>query len=164
MRRLVASAPMAMMLLLAGCGAASNPEVDLAAEEAALRRADEQFAAAVSAAMSSKDMATVMSHYAADAVVMMPNEAPAQGTEEIRDLYDRMLPVATSLTWSASQVMVARAADMGITRGSFQMAIQTPAGPVEDRGKYLTVWKKVDGEWKVAFDIGNTDLPAPGGH
>jgi len=31
-----------------------------------------------------------------------------------------------------------------------------------DRGKYVAVWKKqADGNWKVAVDTWNTDLPCP---
>src|SRR6266550_3141383 len=34
--------------------------------------------------------------------------------------------------------------------------------PSVDRGKYVAVWKKqADGNWKVALDIWNTDLPLP---
>jgi ketosteroid isomerase-like protein len=29
-----------------------------------------------------------------------------------------------------------------------------------DKGKYLVLWKKEDGKWKVHRDISNTDLPA----
>jgi ketosteroid isomerase-like protein len=33
---------------------------------------------------------------------------------------------------------------------------------VEDRGKYLEIWKRqADGSWKVALDIFNSDLPLP---
>ena len=31
---------------------------------------------------------------------------------------------------------------------------------VNDRGKYLEVWKKVGREWKCSFDAYNSDLPA----
>ena len=29
-----------------------------------------------------------------------------------------------------------------------------------DRGKYVVVWKKRDGEWKLYCDIGNTSMQA----
>jgi ketosteroid isomerase-like protein len=37
-----------------------------------------------------------------------------------------------------------------------------PSGkPINDRGKYLAVWKKQpDGTWKCVMDIWNSDLPA----
>jgi hypothetical protein len=31
-----------------------------------------------------------------------------------------------------------------------------------DTGKFVTVWRKqVDGSWKIAYDIWNTDIAAP---
>jgi len=30
-----------------------------------------------------------------------------------------------------------------------------------DKGKYIVIWKKVDGEWKYYRDIFNSDLPIP---
>jgi hypothetical protein len=32
---------------------------------------------------------------------------------------------------------------------------------VRDRGKYVVVWRKVRGDWKVAADIFNSDGPPP---
>ena len=42
------------------------------------------------------------------------------------------------------------------------MTIQPKSGkPVQDRGKFLTVWKKQpDGSYKAIRDIFNSDLPA----
>jgi ketosteroid isomerase-like protein len=34
-----------------------------------------------------------------------------------------------------------------------------PKGDREDKGRFVTVWKKVNGEWKVAHDIGSTTMP-----
>jgi ketosteroid isomerase-like protein len=30
---------------------------------------------------------------------------------------------------------------------------------IEDSGKFVVAWKKVNGEWKVAYDIYNSDKP-----
>jgi len=32
--------------------------------------------------------------------------------------------------------------------------------PVTERGKYLNVWQRVDGEWKIRSNIWNADAPA----
>ena len=34
------------------------------------------------------------------------------------------------------------------------------AGEILDQGKYVVVWKKEDGQWKLHRDIWNTNLPA----
>ena len=155
MRTLLRTVPLASLVVLAGCAATANPEVDVAAEEAALRQADEQFAAAAAA----KDMDGLLSFYAPDAVLIMPNEPAITGIDEVRAMYNAMLPT-TSVHWTPADIVVAMAGDMAVTRGSYEMTVQSPAGPVQDRGKYLTVWKKLDGQWKVAYDAANSDLAA----
>jgi len=35
-------------------------------------------------------------------------------------------------------------------------------GEVLDTGKYLVIWKREDGQWKLHRDIWNTSMPAPG--
>jgi ketosteroid isomerase-like protein len=42
------------------------------------------------------------------------------------------------------------------------VTLNDPTGkPVNDRGKFLEVWKKqADGKWKCTMDIWNSDLPA----
>jgi len=42
------------------------------------------------------------------------------------------------------------------------MSFKDPSGKtIEDHGKYVTIWKKQSGKWKVAYDIFNTDLATP---
>ena len=35
-----------------------------------------------------------------------------------------------------------------------------PDGELADRGKFIEIWRLVDGEWKITNDIFNSDLPA----
>jgi ketosteroid isomerase-like protein len=51
-------------------------------------------------------------------------------------------------------------ADVAVETGSYHLTGLGPKGDIEDRGRFLTVWKKVDGEWKVAYDMGATTMPA----
>jgi len=48
---------------------------------------------------------------------------------------------------------------MAYDYGWHTFAIDTDNGRVTGKGKYLVVWKKVDGMWKVSADIFNTNLP-----
>jgi quercetin dioxygenase-like cupin family protein len=50
---------------------------------------------------------------------------------------------------------------MGFTTGTYEMAMTNAAGlPATDKGKYITVWKKVNGAWKVVADTATSDSPA----
>lgn len=44
-----------------------------------------------------------------------------------------------------------------------EMSFEGPQKRVEDKGKYLTIWKNHGNSWKVAQDIFNSDVPESGG-
>jgi ketosteroid isomerase-like protein len=67
-------------------------------------------------------------------------------------------PGAT-LTWTPTLIRVANAGDLAYDLGTYTFSFDGPDGKVTDTGKYVTVWTKVDGQWKIAADIGNSDLP-----
>ena len=150
------------VLVLAGC-APAGPEVDVAAEEAAIRKAD--IAWAKTGEM--KDLEAQMEFYTDDPIpIMMPPNGPkAVGKEAIleafRPMYDRP---DLAVTWRPGKVEVARSGDIGYVLGTYEMTMNDPEGnPRTDKGKYIELWKKqADGSWKVAADIFNSDLPAPG--
>ncbi len=132
--------------------AACQPTVDLAAEEQAIRDLDAQWVAAVQAG----DAAQCASFYAADGYYLEPGLEPAIGPEAIEQAWADGLGVPDSeLTFGPVKIVVAQAGDMAWEYGTYQYA----APGIEDHGKYVVVWQKVDGEWKVVADIFNTDVP-----
>ena len=72
-----------------------------------------------------------------------------------------MIASASSVSWKATRVEVAKSGDMAYVSGTYEVTVNDASGkPVNDRGKYLEVWKKqADGKWKCGADIWNSDLP-----
>lgn len=159
--RLRSLSPYPLLFVVASaCAApASAPQVDLAAEAQAVRQRDMDFSKATSAG----DMAAIQAFHAPDAVMMMDNEPAAKGASAVDDMFSAMLATpGFNVSWEVDDVQVAQSGDMAVSTGHYTMTTQGPTGPVEDRGKYLTVWKKINGIWLVSHDIANSDLPAPG--
>ena len=48
--------------------------------------------------------------------------------------------------------------DTAIEVGRYRLSSET--GRVMDQGKYVVIWKQVDGQWKLHRDIWNTSQPA----
>ena len=44
--------------------------------------------------------------------------------------------------------------------GTYEIAFSGQNGRVKDNGKYVVVWIKVDGAWRVLSDIFNTNVAA----
>ena len=56
-------------------------------------------------------------------------------------------------------IRVAAAGDLAFQTGEYRTTGIGPKGDGEDKGNFVTVWKKVNGEWKVAHDISANSMP-----
>ena len=153
------SALLCLSLLLAGCSQLSMPTAsNREAEERAIRDLDAEWTKAAAA----KNLDQVIDFYADDASMFVPNEPIAMGKPAIRVEWTKLTTnPGYALTFSPSRVDVAKAGDMAYEFGVYSLMLNGPDGkPMNDRGKYVVVWKKqTDGKWKVVADIINTDLP-----
>ena len=109
------------------------------------------------AALSAKDAAKVGSYYAKDAIAFPPNADMVQGRDAIQAYWKGLIDAGM-----AAQLEVVEAEDdgnLGAEVGKYR--IVTADGKTVDQGKYVVVWKKQDGAWKLYRDIWNTSMPAP---
>jgi uncharacterized protein (TIGR02246 family) len=142
---------LALLLLTAGPVSAA----DLKADEARIRALIGEWLEAVAA----KDADRTAGFYAADGM-MMPQGAPAAiGTGAIAKAWGGLYAMKDfSLIFTPSSITVAEAGDMAMDIGTYELSFTGEDGKkVADHGKYVVVWKKVDGDWKAAADIFNSD-------
>ena len=95
--------------------------------------------------------------------VLAPNAPIATGPDQISKLFAGFFALPDlKIEWSPNKTEVARSGEMGYSTGIYRMSFKDPSGKtIEDHGKYVTIWKKQSGKWKVAYDIFNTDLATP---
>ena len=131
---------------------------DTKAIEQALRDLDTQW----SAAAGVKDLEKTISFYSENAIVL-PTNAPAATTKDaIRNTWkDLLASSGLAIGWKTTKVEVSKSGDLAYTTGTYELTMNDASGkPINDRGKYVEVWKKqTDGKWKVVADIWNSDLP-----
>jgi ketosteroid isomerase-like protein len=90
-----------------------------------------------------------------DSILLPDNGNPVSG---IAAIYKSMTGMdGMKLTWEPQDGKVSQMADMGYTWGIYTI---TRKDGQEITGKYLNIWLKKDGEWKVEIDMGN-DNPRP---
>lgn len=145
MRKLALALTIAAALVVAGIVQGQGKT------DPALNKLAEEFAAAFNA----KDAAKAASFYADDAVVMPPNQPMVRGRADIEAYFKRdfqagvtnlrLKPMESAI--SGSHAFVAATA-----------TVTVPGGQTEN-SKYLVVFKRVGNEWKVAYDIYNSDTP-----
>lgn len=145
------------VLIVAGFAVGCAPSVNVEQEQAALMTRDRDWSASI------KDLDKFMSFYAADATVYAPGAPRVTGTGPIRETFSAMTSApGFSLSFAPIKAEVSASGDVGVTAGTYDMSM---AGTPE-KGKYVTVWKKIDNEWKVTEDIFNADTSgvAPSTH
>jgi ketosteroid isomerase-like protein len=139
----------------------------LSASAAALGQRSEKETDAILAAdaawlkvYQAKDLAKSVAFCDEQASMLAPNAPIATGKDAIAKLIAEDF-AHDNIEWYANKVGVSRSGDLGYTSGTTGMTFKDASGKtVAYKGKYLTVWKKqADGEWKVLYDMFNSDLP-----
>ena len=144
-------------MLLCAC---TQSSVDVEAERAALRAAADAYHEAGQAL----DVDNFVEFYANDGLILPPNEAEENGLEGARSFISAFAQLPDSgVSFSDPRVEIAASGDMGYTLADAVVRFEGPDGePVEDKIRDFHLWKKQDGEWKIAIDIWNSEPPLPG--
>lgn len=146
--------------LLASCyadtGDIAQPAVDTAAEAQAIMTLQREW----SSRFGEGDIDYIMSIHSADAVQMPPEAELVAGAEALRAAWQGMIDTeGLSASWEPTEAHVSSSGDMAYDFGA--ATLTTPDGNVHAM-KYLVVWVRENGEWKVAADMFNANAPPPG--
>lgn len=159
MKRLLAIS----VLLLAACGSSQmSSDYQSGDAENYIKQADVAFATA----MRTSDMDAIANMYTADATFMPPNMAAAHSQSGVRTAWSGFLGQFSSTDITLTPDDVQQSGDLAVETGRYMVHV-VPKGtttPVTDSGKYVVVWKKIDGRWRIFRDIFNSDLPVPTAH
>ena len=110
-----------------------------------------------------RDAAGIAQHYTEDGALMPPGAPAAQGRQAIEQAWRGMMETpGFELTFKPTKIVVSLAGDMALDRGTYHFKSTGRDGPVTDAGKYVVVWRNVDGTWKAMADIFNSDGPPAG--
>jgi uncharacterized protein (TIGR02246 family) len=105
-------------------------------------------------AYNSGDAAAVTAFYTPDAQLMVTGAEPASGTKAIQALFAGNVGQGNRIT--LTQEAVVGSGDFATETGGW---VATAAdGKHLDHGRFMTLYKKVDGGWKIYRDISNSSM------
>jgi uncharacterized protein (TIGR02246 family) len=119
----------------------------------AIEAANEKFMAA----FGRGDAAAVAALYTKDARLAPPNSDYVGGTDAIRQFWQGAMQLGIKGA-KLETVDVEAAGDASVELGRYTLL--GDGGQTLDNGKYLVVWKKDGGDWKLHRDIWNTSRSA----
>ncbi|MDH3892369.1 MAG: DUF4440 domain-containing protein [candidate division Zixibacteria bacterium] len=95
----------------------------------------------------------IVSLHTEDAIQFPPGADLIQGKEALRKAWAGMINTeGFEASWESAEVFVSKSGDLAYDYGSLK--ITNPDGS-KANAKYVVVWSKVNGEWKVAADMFN---------
>jgi ketosteroid isomerase-like protein len=104
-------------------------------------------------AFNRADWNTLSTFYADDAVLLPPNADIVRGSSAIGQAFGAM---GGNAKMSLTPDRIVQSCDTAYEYGTYTMQM----GTMNDRGKYLTVWRRMpNGDWKITADTFNTSLP-----
>lgn len=136
---------MALAILGAGTVGAQNEAVE------AIKAVNQQFQDYV--AEGNVDAIAML--YTEDGMFMQPNANPFVGHEAIKEAIAGMIATgvgAVRLTSDELQVFGDTAHEVG------RYVLETADGDHIDHGKYICIWKRINGEWRLHRDIFNSNM------
>lgn len=128
------------------------------APPAGLKAAIEAANAKFSADFAKGDANAVASHYGPAAMAFPPNGEITRGREAIAKLWKGAMDAGIKEVKLTVVEVEAHGGDTAHEVGTY--ALVGEGGKTIDTGKYIVVWKRQGGQWKLHRDIWNTSMPA----
>ena len=127
------------------------------AQDSGAEAAINEGAVAWATAWNSGDAAALAAQYHAEAIVLAPGAEALEGQEAIQAGMQAAIEGAGGSQMAITPgEIIPVGDDHAIEVGSF---VETGAdGSHKDHGKYVAVWAKVDGSWKIVRDIWNSSM------
>ena len=122
-----------------------------AQDRATVERLNETFVTA----LAKGDIAAVAGLYAEDAYLLPPGEEIVKGRSEIQSFWTKAAEGIDEFKLTTVDVKPL-GSDAAREVGTFWLKAKGQP-PQEVSGKYVVVWQRVGGEWKLATDIWNTN-------
>jgi len=106
-------------------------------------------------ALAAKDSTSVASMYSSEARLLPPNHAPVEGRDNIKNFWQGLIEGGLLAKLATDEVHTM--GDMAAEVGTFK--IETADGKEVDNGKYIVLWIKENGKWKLHRDMWSSNNP-----
>ncbi len=97
--------------------------------------------------------------FADDIIAQAPNMPQIEGLKALRNFYTELFKILDSIRGGSTDIIISEAGDMAWDCGWNRTVYKGSDGLIEDEGKYLGVYKKINGKWKCVAISFSSDKP-----
>jgi ketosteroid isomerase-like protein len=138
--------------LIACTNQETKPAFDLNNAKKEIEAADKE----ICSLLSKGDSVSAANMYSSDGKLMVNNMPSITGKENIASFWGGFTKMGADISLTTLEIW----GDENFISEEGLFEIKLKDGKVADKGKYIVLWKKEEGKWKIHRDISNTDLPA----
>ena len=102
------------------------------------------------------DLGNIGNLYTEDAKILPPNMDMLEGRDSIQAFWQRALEMGIK-SYQPEILEVEYSGNLGFFLGKY--TLYGDGNQVINKGKFITVFKNIDGEWRVYRDIFNSSMP-----
>lgn len=108
-------------------------------------------------AFNNGDYESIADLYTANAKFFPQNAEVIEGKDAVKTTWEGMLNMGIS-QFNLETIEAKAYGMIAVEEGRYEMYI---GDQLVDHGKYIVIWEKVNGKWKIAKDIPNSSVPLP---
>lgn len=135
---------------------AAAPMMDMTLDKQAAKTFLDSINGKFSEQIAAGDSVALASHYWPDAELLLDHSDAVKGTDVVHAWAGAIGMGIKELNLTTTDI--AGNSDLMIETGRYEM--KNAGKTLLDQGKYVVVWEKRNGEWKIYRDIGSTSMPA----
>ncbi len=137
------------------------PTVDLAAEDQAVRAVSMRWLELEKA----RDAAGIAALFVSDGMLIREKMAPVVGQAAIQTHIagNHAENPSAAPHWATDRVEIAASGDLAVEHGTWSETGMGADGTGSDEGKYMTLYRKVNGMWMVVTDVALSTKPETAG-
>jgi branched-chain amino acid transport system substrate-binding protein len=152
-RRGPAAAAALLLALTAGCAHADAAAADAGRARLEARQAE------FFAALAARDVDRTAALFAESAVLHVAGMPAVEGRAAIRAFYGNLFGFLSASSAVPGALHLAASGDLAYGTGTAANVFRRPTGSVEYRGKYALVWRRLEGDWRIALYAVTSDQP-----
>ena len=102
------------------------------------------------------DVEKEASYFTEDAFLIPPNGPLIVGAKELKKLCEDMVKTEVlSKSGGPTRVVVSESGDLAYDIGNYRLVNKGEKGPIVEEGYFLTIYQKINNQWKFAGQIWN---------